>query len=61
MRNRQLSASYKITDLRPMSENISKNLKTTALFDIQRYKYDNQSLALKTMDDYLKCFKIKHV
>lgn len=30
----------------------------TALFDIKRNKVDNHHLALKTMDDYLKWFKI---
>lgn len=30
----------------------------TALYDINRHKYNNQELALKTLDDYLPWFKI---
>lgn len=30
----------------------------TALFDIQRFKYESNPNALKTIDDYYKCFKI---
>lgn len=36
----------------------NKSIIVTALFDIQRHKYKNQQLALKTFEDYLKWFKI---